>query len=123
MPSLAFIGLLVLGVIAGYLSGLIGIGGGVIIVPALVMIFGFNQHLAQGTTIALLIPPIGILAAMNYYQKGFVDIKTAAIICIGFVLGGYLGSMTALNISQEVVRKFFALVVIVLGIKMFFFHR
>jgi len=120
MSAQTFIGLLVLGLAAGYFSGLVGIGGGVIIVPALVLLFGFSQYAAQGTTLALLIPPIGILAVLKYYQKGFVDIKTAAIICAGFIIGGYLGSVTAVNISQDSLRKIFAVVVIVLGIKMFF---
>jgi uncharacterized membrane protein YfcA len=120
MTTLTIIGLLAIGLAAGYFSGLVGIGGGIIIVPALVLLFGFSQHLAQGTTLGILIPPIGILAAINYYQKGFVDIKTAAIICIGFVLGGYLGSKTAISISQENLRKIFAVVMILLGVRMFF---
>lgn len=120
MSVTVIIGLLALGLLAGYFSGLIGIGGGVIIVPALVLIFGFTQYQAQGTTVALLIPPIGILAAWKYYQKGFVDIKTAAIICAGFILGGYLGGLTAVNIPQGTLRKIFAGVIILLGIRMFF---
>jgi hypothetical protein len=119
MTTLVFIGLMVLGIIAGYFSGLVGIGGGVIIVPALVLLFGFTQYAAQGTTLALLVPPIGILAVWKYYQKGFVDIKTASVICLGFVIGGYLGSITAVNIPEETLRKIFAILLIVLGIKMF----
>ena len=87
MTIIAFI---FLGVVAGTLSGLIGIGGGVIIVPALVFLFGLSQQTAQGTTIALMIPPIGLLAACTYYQKGFVDVKIAALVCLGFVVGGLL---------------------------------
>lgn len=121
MSSLTFLGLLAVGLIAGYFSGLVGIGGGVIIVPALVLLFGFSQYAAQGTTLALLVPPIGILAVWKYYQKGYVDIKTAAVICAGFVIGGYLGSITAVNISQDTLRKIFAAVLIVLGVKIFFY--
>ena len=120
MTLLTFVGLLVLGILAGYCSGLIGIGGGVIIVPALVLFFGFTQHEAQGTTLALLVPPIGIFAVWNYYQKGYVDIKTAAIICIGFVVGGYLGSKTAIVLSPSLLRRLFAALLIMLGIKLFF---
>lgn len=123
MTTLTIIGLLAIGLAAGYFSGLVGIGGGIIIVPALVLLFGFSQHLAQGTTLGILIPPIGILAAINYYQRGFVDIKTAAIICIGFVLGGYLGSKTAISISQENLRKIFAVVMILIGVRMFFLSK
>jgi uncharacterized protein len=75
MTAFMIIGLLVLGVAAGYFSGLVGIGGGVIIVPALVLLFGFSQHMAQGTTLAMMVPPIGILAVLNYHQKGQVDSK------------------------------------------------
>jgi uncharacterized protein len=120
MNILTITGLIALGIVAGYFSGLVGIGGGVIIVPALILIFGFNQYTAQGTTLALLIPPIGILAVMKYYQKGYVDIKTAAFICVGFILGGYFGSITAIGLSQEMLKKIFACVLIGLGIKMFF---
>ncbi len=119
MTTLSFIGLLLLGIIAGYCSGLVGIGGGVIIVPALILFFGFTQHQAQGTTLALLIPPIGIFAVWNYYEKGYVDIKTAAIICLGFVVGGYLGSRTAVVLSAGLLRRLFAALLVILGIKLF----
>src|SRR5687767_8915277 len=93
------VGLVVLGLAAGVLSGLIGIGGGVFIVPALVFLFGFTQHTAQGTTLATLIPPIGILAAYTYYQEGHVNISAAALICIGFVVGGLVGAKLANSLS------------------------
>jgi uncharacterized protein len=123
MNMLSLLGLLLLGIIAGYFSGLVGIGGGVIIVPALVLLFGFTEHNAQGTTLALLIPPIGILAVWSYYQKGYVDIKTAAIICVGFILGGYIGGRMAVGISEAVLKKVFAIVLIGLGTKMLFFNK
>lgn len=119
MPLTILIGLLILGMFAGYFSGLVGIGGGVIIVPTLVLLFGFSQYSAQGTTLALLVPPIGILAVWKYYQNGYVDVKTATIICIGFVIGGYLGSMTAVHVPQDTLRKIFAVLLILLGVKMF----
>lgn len=121
MNILVVIGLLLLGLIAGYFSGLVGIGGGVIIVPALVFLFGFSEHTAQGTTLALLIPPIGILAALSYYHKGYVDIKTALIICIGFVIGGYLGGKMAVGFSESILKRIFAITLIVLGAKMLVF--
>ena len=120
MNNLVFIiGLLLLGMVAGYFSGLVGIGGGIIIVPALILLFGFSQHAAQGTTLALLIPPIGILAVISYFQKGYVDVKSAIIICIGFVIGGYLGGRMAINISEEVLKKIFAVALIAVGVIMF----
>ena len=120
MNLLVTLGLLLLGIVAGYFSGLIGIGGGVIIVPALVLLFGFNEHTAQGTTLALLIPPIGILAVVSYYHKGYVDVKTAIIICIGFVIGGFVGGKMAVGLSEPVLRKVFAITLIALGAKMIF---
>jgi hypothetical protein len=86
---------ILLGLAAGVLSGMIGIGGGTIIVPALVLLFGFSQHAAQGTTLALLVPPIGILAAWTYYRQGYVDLTVAGLICLGFFIGGFLGAKIA----------------------------
>ncbi|MFA7405062.1 MAG: sulfite exporter TauE/SafE family protein [Pelobacteraceae bacterium] len=109
---------LLLGLLAGVLSGLIGIGGGVIIVPALVFVFGYSQQMAQGTTIALMVPPIGILAAWTYYQKGYVDVKVASLICIGFVVGGLLGSTVAANLSPVMLEKIFGGVLLIIALKM-----
>lgn len=121
MSILFFFGLLLLGLIAGSFSGLIGIGGGVIIVPALVLIFGFSQQVAQGTTLALLVPPIGLLAVADYYKKGYVDIKAAIIIAIGFIIGSVVGAKFAINLSEQTLRRIFSAVVVVIGIRMFFF--
>ncbi|MBX7151027.1 sulfite exporter TauE/SafE family protein [bacterium] len=109
---------LLLGAVAGVFSGLIGIGGGVIIVPALIFLFGMTQHQAQGTTLALLVPPIGLLAAWTYYKQGYVDLKIAAFICLGFVLGGWLGAKFATGISNSALEKIFGAVIILIGIKM-----
>lgn len=114
------IGLVVLGLLAGYLSGLVGIGGGIIMVPVLVLFFGFTQHKAQGTTLALLMIPVGIFGVMNYHKTGNVDIKTALLLCCGFVLGSYLGSKTAISLSQDALRKIFAVLMVIVAIRMFF---
>jgi len=113
--------LLGLGLLAGILSGLIGIGGGVIIVPALVFLFGFSQHLAQGTTLALLVPPIGILGAWAYYRQGYVDLKTAAIICAGFFIGSLLGATLATGLSNVVLEKIFGFALLAIALKMILF--
>ena len=84
-----------LGLVAGVFSGLIGIGGAIIIIPSLVLLFGLSQHTAQGTTLALMVPPIGLLAAWTYYKEGFVDLKIAGLICIGFFVGGLIGANVA----------------------------
>ena len=110
--------LLLLGIIAGAISGLIGIGGGVIIVPALVYLFGLSQHQAQGTTLALLVPPIGLLAAWTYYRQGYVDLKMAAWICLGFFLGGLLGARFAVGFSNAVLQKIFGVALLLIAIKM-----
>ena len=111
---------LLLGLGAGTFSGLIGIGGGVIIVPVLIFLFGFSQHLAQGTTLALLVPPIGILAAWTYYRQGFVDLGIAAYICVGFFFGGLLGAKIATGLSSIVLEKIFGVALLLIALKMIF---
>ena len=119
MTTIAYI---FLGVISGTLSGLIGIGGGIIIIPALVFFFGLSQHTAQGTTLALMVPPIGLLAALNYYQHGYVNLKIAAFICIGFFLGGWLGANFATSLSNAVLEKVFGFLLLLISLKMLFFR-
>ncbi|MGA2315289.1 MAG: sulfite exporter TauE/SafE family protein [Thermodesulfobacteriota bacterium] len=109
---------LLLGLVAGILSGLIGIGGGTIIVPALIFLFGFSQHLAQGTTLALLVPPIGILAAWTYYKQGYVDLHIAALICIGFFFGGLLGAKLATHLSNVILERIFGVALLLIALKM-----
>ena len=112
---------LLLGLIAGILSGLIGIGGGIIIVPALVLLFGLSQHQAQGTTLALLVPPIGILAAWTYYRQGAVDLRIAAFVALGFFVGGLLGARLATGLSNVVLEKIFGVSLLLIALKMIFF--
>jgi len=109
---------ILLGLTAGVLSGLIGIGGGVIIVPALVFLFGLSQHQAQGTTLALLVPPIGILAAWTYYKQGYVDIRIAALVAIGFLVGSLLGAKLSTGLSNVVLEKVFGIALLLIAIKM-----
>jgi len=97
--------LLLLGAIAGVLSGFLGIGGGVVIIPALIYIFGLTQHQAQGTTLALMVPPIGLLAAMSYYKTGNVKISMAAFICIGFFLGIAAYQLKLDDIASEIDKR------------------
>jgi uncharacterized membrane protein YfcA len=111
---------ILLGLVAGVLSGLIGIGGGVIMVPALIFLFGFSQHQAQGTTLALMVPPIGLLAAWTYWKLGYVDLKVAGLICIGFFLGGYLGAKVATFLPNTVLEKVFGIALLLIALKMIF---
>ena len=112
---------IIIGLVAGTLSGLLGIGGGIIIVPALIYIFGMNQHLAQGTTLALMVPPIGLLAAWTYYKEGYVDLKIAALICLGFFIGGLIGASLSLEISETILKRSFGIVFLTIAVKMTFF--
>ena len=111
---------LLLGLTAGVLSGLIGIGGGVFIVPALVFLFGMTQPLAQGTTLALMVPPIGLLAAWTYYKQGHVDLKAAGLICAGFVLGGLLGAKLAVGLQPRTLQRVFGAALFAVSLKMMF---
>ena len=111
---------LILGVLAGILSGLVGIGGGVIIVPALVFLFGFSQQSAQGTTLALMVPPIGILAAWTYYRQGNVDLRIAGFVCLGFLLGGLLGARFATGLSNVMLERIFGIALLLISLKMLF---
>ena len=104
--------LMTVGLAAGILSGLVGVGGGIIIVPALVFFLGFTQLQAQGTSLGLLLLPVGIFAVINYYKAGNIDLKVVGIMSIAFIAGGWLGSKLAHNISQETVRKIFAIVLL-----------
>lgn len=109
--------LILIGLIAGSFSGLIGIGGAILIIPALMYFMQMNQISAQGTSLAIMLPPIGLMAVLNYYKAGAVNLKYAAIIAIAFFIGGYFGSKLAVNLNQEILRKIFAIVLIGLAIK------
>lgn len=110
--------LIVIGLAAGILSGMVGVGGGIIIVPALVFFLGFSQHEAQGTSLGLLLLPVGILAVLNYYKQGYIDVKVVGIMCVAFVAGGWLGSKLSLSLPQDTVKKIFAIVLFYTAIRM-----
>ncbi|MEP7372103.1 MAG: sulfite exporter TauE/SafE family protein [Chitinophagaceae bacterium] len=109
MTTELVITLLLIGLAAGILSGLVGVGGGLIVVPALIFFLGYSQHQAQGTSLGLLLLPVGILAVINYYNKGQIDVKVVAVMSIAFVLGGWLGSKLALRLPADTVKKIFAI--------------
>lgn len=109
---------ILLGVVAGLISGFVGVGGGIIIVPALVLLFGFTQKLAQGTTLALLVPPIGIFAALAYYREGNVNLSAAAFIVLGFLVGSYFGAKYVNHLSSDVVTRIFAVFLIAIAVRM-----
>ncbi|MFC1592850.1 sulfite exporter TauE/SafE family protein [Candidatus Omnitrophota bacterium] len=107
-----------LGLFAGISSGFLGIGGGTLIIPVLVYCFGLTQHQAQGTTLALMIPPIGLLAALKYYQEGNVNIQIAIFICLGFFIGGFIGAHLVTAVPEPVLKKVFGLFLMGVALKM-----
>jgi len=112
--------LIVIGLLAGILSGLVGVGGGILMIPLLIMFLGLTQHQAQGTALFAMLPPIGILAAMNYYKAGFVKWEYAAVIALTFVVGGYFGSKLAISLPAQTVRKVFGVIMLIGAIKLIF---
>lgn len=115
--------LILVGLLAGMLSGLVGLGGGVIIVPALVFLLGFSQHQAQGTSLGILLLPAGIFAAMNYYKKGYIDVKVVLLLFIGFLVGGWLGSKLSVNLPETTLKKIFAVALVLIAGKVLFFDK
>ncbi len=112
--------LILIGLAAGAFSGLVGLGGGIIMIPAMVLFLGMSQYMAQGTSLAVMLPPIGILAAYNYWKAGELNLKFALIIAVTFVIGSYFGSKFALNIPQDSMRKIFAIFLLIMAINLFF---
>ena len=112
--------LLGIGLASGFLSGTMGVGGGIIVVPALVYFLGFSQYMAQGTSLALLLPPTGILATLHYYKNGYVDVKVAVILVVMFIIGAYFGSLVSLHIPEKLLKRAFGIFMILAATKMIF---
>jgi uncharacterized membrane protein YfcA len=110
--------LLAIGIVSGAFAGLLGIGGGIILIPALVFFMGMGQQTAQGTSLAMMLPPIGILAAFNYYKAGQVNIKYALILAVAFIAGSYFGSKIAVNISPVLMKRVFGVIMLIVAVKM-----
>lgn len=114
--------LLLLGILAGFLSGSVGVGGGVIMVPLAIWFLGYSQHQAQGMSLAVLAVPVTFIAAYTYHKNGHeLDWRYALIIAAAFVVGGYFGSKFAVNINQQLLKKIFGVILIIVAIKMIFF--
>ena len=113
-----FIILIIIGLLAGILSGLVGVGGGILMIPLLIIFLGLTQHQAQGTALFAMLPPIGILAAINYYKEGFVKWEYAIVIAFTFVIGGYLGSKLSLSLPPQMVRRIFGVIMLLGAIKL-----
>lgn len=120
MATSMLLTLIVIGIITGVMAGMLGIGGAIIMIPALVYFMGFSQQMAQGTSLAVMLPPIGIIAAYNYYKAGQVDIKFAIILAVCFLVGSYFGSKLALSLPQPVLKKVFGVLLLLVAAKMLF---
>jgi uncharacterized membrane protein YfcA len=120
MDIMNLIWLIIIGLLAGLVSGLVGVGGGIVIVPMLVFILSASQFEAQGTSIAAMLPPIGITAAFGYYNEGYINWKYAIIIAITFLIGGYFGSKIALSIDPKIIQKVFGILMAYVAFKMIF---
>jgi uncharacterized protein len=112
--------LIVIGIITGFMAGMLGIGGAIIMIPALVFFLGISQQAAQGTSLAVMLPPIGIIAAYNYYKAGHVNITFAIILAVTFLAGSYFGSKLALNLPQAALKKIFGVLLLLVAAKMLF---
>lgn len=110
--------LLCVGLMAGMLSGLVGVGGGIIIVPALVYFMGMSQHEAQGTSLSVLLLPVGVFAVYNYYKAGYVDMQATLIIASTFIIGGFIGSKIAISFDQNIIKKVFGVFLLLVAFKM-----
>ncbi|WP_345003678.1 sulfite exporter TauE/SafE family protein [Snuella lapsa] len=118
MTTSTIITLIVIGLLTGIFSGLLGVGGGLIMIPMFVFFLGFSQHAAQGMSLAVMLPPVTFLAVRNYYKAGVIDWKIALIVAVLFIIGGYFGSKIALNLNQQTLKKVFGVFVIIAGVKM-----
>lgn len=112
--------LILVGLLSGILAGVFGIGGAILVIPALVFILGLSQHEAQGTSLAFMLPPVGILATWNYWKDGYVNWKFALVLSVTFVVGAYLGSHVSVNISDKLLRRIFGTLLLVVAFKMIF---
>lgn len=123
MSIYQILGIILVGIGAGVLSSMVGVGGGIVIVPALVMGFGVAQHTAQGTTLAMLSMPVALASVINYQKAGKVDWQLALILAVGFVLGSYFGSKIALGIDEKLIKRFFAILMLFIALKMLWESR
>jgi uncharacterized membrane protein YfcA len=123
MDAQTLIILILIGLASGILGGMVGIGGGIIIVPALVYFLSFSQKMAQGTSLAILLLPIGLLGVIQFYKQGYIDIRFSIIIALAFFFGSYFGSRLALSMSQESVKKIFAILMLLIALKMLFLDK
>ena len=122
MPNQTIV-IILLGAVTGFVAGLAGVGGGIVIIPVLVMLLGYSQHQAQGTAISLLSIPVSIAAAWTYYRSGFVDLKIVGFLAVGFVVGGYFGAKVAVQLPNVLLQRLFGVLLITIGLRMVVFAK
>ncbi len=120
MTLTQFLILIIIGLAAGFFGGTLGLGGGIIVIPALVLILGFSQHMAQGTALAFMLPPVTLLATLNYWKNGYVNWKMALVLSVTFFIGAYLGSAFAIQLPDKILKKIFSVLLLIVAIKIFF---
>ena len=120
MTAYEIIILIAIGLVGGFISGSLGVGGGIVIVPALVFVLGLTQHQAQGTSLAMMLAPIGILAAISYYRAGHINVRYSIVLMIVFIMGAYLGSLFAVNLPATTLKKIFGVLMLIVGLRMIF---
>ena len=122
MTITTILALIVIGLLAGILSGLVGVGGGIIMVPLFVIFLGLTQHNAQGLSLAVMLPPVTFLAVYNYHKAGggTIDWKVALIVSTLFIIGGFIGSKMAIQIDQKILKKIFGVVMLIVAVKLIF---
>lgn len=112
--------ILLIGLVVGMVSGVVGIGGGILFIPALVYLLGMDQYKAQGTSLGALLAPVGLLAFIEYYRRGHADLRVALLLAVGFFIGGYFGAVGAVHLPQSLLRRIFAVTLVAVGARMWF---
>jgi len=120
MTITQFLLLAIIGLMAGVFSSTFGVGGAIIVIPALVFFLGLSQHQAQGTSLAFMIPPVTLIAAISYAKNGYVNWKFALILAVMFVVGTYFGSMISFSLPDKVLRKAFGGLLLVIAVRVIF---
>ena len=120
MTTLQLLIIILIGLAAGLVGGTLGVGGAIIVVPALVLVLGFSQHQTQGTAMAFMLPPVTLLATINYWKAGYVDWKVALIMSLMFFIGAYFGSMLTVHIPDRLLKKIFGIFMLLVSLKIIF---
>ncbi len=112
--------LIIIGLMAGLFSGMFGVGGAIVVIPSLVFFLGLSQHQAQGTSLAFMIPPVTLMAAITYWKNGYVNWKFALVLAVVFVIGTYFGSMISVHLPEKVLKRIFGVVMLLIALKIIF---